>query len=411
MFFLYQIGIHISTVFIRVVAIFNHKVRQFVKGRKGLFEELQNSLDPVKPVIWMHTASLGEYEQGLPVLTQLKKDFPRHQILLTFFSPSGYEIKKDKSVADKVSYLPLDTPTNAQRFLEVVKPQIALFVKYEVWPNFFKAMQSRDIPFFLISARFKPEQIYFRWYGGMMKKALQRVNHFFVQDEKSVSLLAKIGIDRTTLSGDTRFDRVSTIVRQDNELLFMRRFKEGKFCIVAGSTWPQDEDPIIKYINQASDSMKFVMVPHNIDTDSCDDLVKRIRKKAIRYSKMILEEVEDYQVLIIDKIGLLTKIYSYADLAYVGGGYATGLHNTLEPAVFGIPIIIGPKYQGFKEAKDLVALNGIIPTKGFEDLKNWIDQYYSNGELRQRAGSINESYVKKNQGASIRIMEHLRTLL
>lgn len=382
-----------------------------MKGQNGLFETLQNSLDPAKPVIWMHTASLGEYEQGLPLLSQLKNEYSGYQVLLTFFSPSGYEVKKDSSLADIVSYLPLDTSSNSKRFLDLVNPRIALFIKYEVWPNFFKEIENRHIPLFLISARFKTDQIYFKWYGGMMKTALKRVDHFFVQDERSITLLKKIGVDQITLSGDTRFDRVSAIARRDNELLFMRRFKEGRFCFVAGSTWPQDEDLIVKFIDQASDSMKFVLVPHDIDPDSCDDLVKRIRKKAIKFSNMILEEIEDYQVLIIDKIGLLTKIYSYADLAYVGGGFATGLHNTLEPAVFGIPIIIGPKYQGFKEAEDMVALGGINTIKRFEELKNWTDLYYSNGEVRRQAGFVNESYVKKNQGASVRIIEHLRTLL
>lgn len=411
MFFLYQIVIQISTVFIRVAAFFNAKLKQFVKGQNGLFEMLENSIDPTKPVIWMHAASLGEYEQGLPLITQLKSEFPGYQVLLTFFSPSGYEVKKLNSPADVVSYFPLDTVANSKRFLDIVNPRIALFIKYEVWPNFYKEIERRGIPLILISARFKPNQIYFRWYGGMMKTALKRVSHFFAQDEQSISLLASIGIDRTTLSGDTRFDRVSTIAQRDNALLFMRRFKEGRFCIVAGSTWPQDEDPLVRYINQASDSIKFVMVPHDIDPDSCDDLVKRLRKKAIKFSNMVLEEIEDYQVLIIDKIGLLTKIYSYADLAYVGGGFATGLHNTLEPAVFGIPIIIGPNYRGFKEAEDMVALSGINPFKHYEDLKKWIDLYYSNAELRQKAGFVNESYVRKNQGASVRIMEHLRTLL
>ncbi|MBT8235212.1 MAG: 3-deoxy-D-manno-octulosonic acid transferase [Bacteroidia bacterium] len=411
MLFFYQIGLHISTVFIRVAALFNVKIRQFIRGQKGLFEALQSSLDPAKPVIWMHAASLGEYEQGLPLLSKIKKEFPAYQVLLTFFSPSGYEVKKDSTPADLVSYLPLDTLSNTRRFLEVVDPKIALFIKYEIWPNFFKEIENRNIPLFLISARFKPDQIYFKWYGSMMKSALKRVKHFFAQDEQSISLLAGIGIDQTTLSGDTRFDRVSTIAQRDNELLFMRRFKEGRFCVVAGSTWPQDEDLIVKYIDQGSDSMKYVLVPHDIDPDSCDDLVKRIRKKTVKLSKMVLEEIEDYQVLIIDKIGLLTKIYSYADLAYVGGGFATGLHNTLEPAVFGIPIIIGPKYQGFKEAEDMVALQGIRSIKRFEELKDCIDLYYSKGEVRQKAGFINESYVKKNQGASVRIMEHLRTLL
>lgn len=408
---LYNIGIQISTLVLKVAAVFSQKIRRFQQGRVGLFEALKEQIDPSARYIWIHAASLGEYEQGLPVLTLLRSSFPKHRILLTFFSPSGFEVKKDSSPADIVSYLPLDTRSNAQRFLELTRPALAIFIKYEIWPNYFQKLHTSQIPLIMISARFRPKQIYFQWYGGLMRRALNCVDHFYVQDEDSAKLLGTIGIDAVTLSGDTRFDRVHTIAQQDNSLLFMQHFKQGKISLVAGSTWPQDEDILVKYINQASDTMKFVLVPHNIDDASCEDLSRRIRKRAVRFTKMNMEDIHEYQVLIIDKIGLLTKIYSYADVAYVGGGFVTGLHNTLEPAVFGIPVIIGPKYEGFREASDLVDLGGMFPVQNFTEFKNIIEVCLTDPDFRAGAGKINEGYVQKNIGASVRIIEGIRTLL
>ena len=408
---LYNIGIQISTLVLKVAAVFSQKIRRFQQGRAGLFEVLKKQLDPSSQYIWIHAASLGEYEQGLPVLTLLKSSYPQYRILLTFFSPSGYEVKKDSSPADIVCYLPLDTPSNAQRFLELTKPALAVFIKYEIWPNFFKKLHESQIPLIMISARFRRKQIFFQWYGGLMRKALNCVDHFYVQDDESFKLLQTIGIDAVTLSGDTRFDRVHTISDQDNSLLFMQHFKQGMICLVAGSTWPQDEDLLVKYINQASDNIKFVLVPHDIDESSCEDLVRRIRKRSVRFTRMKMEDVHEYQVLIIDKIGLLTKIYSYADMAYVGGGFITGLHNTLEPAVFGIPIIIGPKYQAFREANDLVALGGMFPVRNSEEFKSIMESCRTDPYFREGAGRICENYVQKNIGASVRIIEGIRTLL
>ena len=411
MSFLYQFGIQISTLVLKVAAVFSKKIRRFQQGRVGLFRQLEEQLDPGANYIWIHAASLGEYEQGLPVLELLKSNFSQYRIVLTFFSPSGYEVKKDSTPADLVYYLPLDTPKNASRFLELVRPRLALFIKYEIWPNYFRKMHAKQIPVVMISARFRKNQIFFKWYGTYMRNTLNIVHHFYVQDESSADLLATIGIGQVTVSGDTRFDRVKSIARQDNNLLFMQHFKQGQFCLVAGSTWPQDEDILVKYINQASDAVKMVIVPHDIDEDSCDDLLKRIRKRAIRFSKMNLEEIHEYQVLIVDKVGLLTRIYSYADTAYVGGGFITGLHNTLEPAVFGIPVVIGPKYKEFKEAADLVALGGMFPVRSYSEFQSIIESCRTEPETRLTAGRICADYVQKNTGASIRIIEGIRTLL
>ena len=411
MSFLYQIGIRISTLVLKVAAVFSEKIRRFQQGRIGLFRELDKQIDPDASYIWIHAASLGEYEQGLPILEKLKSDFAKYRILLTFFSPSGYEVKKDATPADLVFYLPLDTPGNARRFLEKVRPKMAIFIKYEIWPNYFRKMYEMQIPIVMASARFRKKQIFFKWYGSFMRKTLNLVHHFYVQDETSANLLDSIGIGQVSVSGDTRFDRVIKIASQDNHLLFMQHFKQGQFCLVAGSTWPQDEDILVKYINQAPDNLKVVLVPHDIDEPSCDDLLRRIRKRAVRFTRMNLEEIHEYQVLLVDKVGLLTRIYSYADTAYIGGGFMTGLHNTLEPAVFGIPVVIGPKYQGFREAIDLVAHKGMFSIRSYSEFREVMNTLRTDMEVRQRAGRICADYVQKNTGASIRIVEGIRTLL
>ena len=377
----------------------------------GLFEELGQKLESNAQYIWIHAASLGEYEQGLPVLELLKSNFPQHRILLTFFSPSGYEVKKDSAPADLVFYLPLDTSSNARRFLELVHPSLAIFIKYEIWPNYFQKMQEMNIPILMISARFRKNQIFFKWYGRFMREILRGVHHFYLQDETSASLLGAVGIHQVSVSGDTRFDRVKTIAEQDNNMMFMQHFKQGQFCLVAGSTWPQDEDILVKYINQGPDNLKVVLVPHDIDEASCDDLIRRLRKRAVRFSQMKLEEIHEFQVLVIDKVGLLTRIYSYADTAYVGGGFITGLHNTLEPAVFGIPVVIGPKYRGFREAIDLVESGGMFSIRSYSEFHEIMESCRTDRELRRIAGRKCAEYVQKNTGASIRIVEGIRTLL
>jgi 3-deoxy-D-manno-octulosonic-acid transferase len=336
------------------VAIFHSKIKLFVQGRSQTFSILKNKIQKENKVIWIHAASLGEFEQGLPVIEKLKATYPNYKILITFFSPSGYEVKKNTDVADAVVYLPLDTRKNAKRFIETVNPVLAIFVKYEIWPNYVEELKEKQVPILLISAIFRKEQVFFKWYGGIMRKTLHAFTHFFVQDENSVTLLKSIKLNNVTLSGDTRFDRVSEILEEDNNLSFMEHFQGNETCFVAGSTWPEDEEIIVKFINETQKHLKFVLAPHNIKTEHIQSLKKSISKKVVLYTEIGHNDIPSYEVLIINTIGLLTKIYSYADIAYVGGAFATGLHNTLEPAVFGIPIIIGPDYKGFNEAEKLV---------------------------------------------------------
>lgn len=359
----------------------------------------------------MHAASLGEFEQGLPIIEKLKHEFPSYKILITFFSPSGYEVKKNTSAADVVTYLPIDTSKNAKQFLNTLNLKLAIFVKYEVWPTFLNELKKGRIPIVLVSAIFTESQAYFKWYGSFMKNALRNFSHIFVQNESSRELLESIQIKNASISGDTRLDRVSEILDRNHSLSFMETFKQDEICLVAGSTWPEDEAILIDYINHSPKHLKFVIAPHTIRKDKILGLAGAVTKKTAIYSHHVENNLRDCQVLIIDTIGMLTKIYSYADIAYVGGGFATGLHNTLEPAVYGIPVLIGPHYSGFKEAEDLVSLRGILPIKDKWSFGEQLKKLLDNQELLKRTGQINADYIAKNKGASIQIVDYLRKLL
>lgn len=394
-----------------MAALVNPKLSLFVKGRRHSLSTLQSAISETDKTIWVHAASLGEYEQGLPIMEKLKDEYPTYKILLTFFSPSGYEVKKNTNAANVVCYLPIDTKNNATTFLDVVKPELVLFIKYEIWPNYLAEIKTRSIPTLLVSALFKKSQIYFKGYGGFMRNALSAFTHFYVQNDNSEKLLNSLGFKNVTVAGDTRFDRVHEILQRDNRLEFMENFKQDSFCFVAGSTWPEDENIIVPYINEATSDEKFVLAPHNIKSEHIKDLNNSITKTTILFSELSTKTSKDAKVLIIDTIGLLTKVYSYADVAYVGGGFATGLHNTLEPAVFGIPVIIGSKYQGFLEAEKLVKLGGITSVNNEIDFSINVKQFRNNTSLRQSRGRINTEYIIKNKGASVQIMEHIRTLV
>ncbi|RTE55069.1 3-deoxy-D-manno-octulosonic acid transferase [Arenibacter aquaticus] len=411
MFTIYNFAVRLTSFFLRILSLFLPKIKLFTEGRKEVFPYLQENIADGDQIIWVHTASLGEFEQGLPIIEKLRRHYPNYRILVSFFSPSGYEIKKNTASADLICYLPLDSTKNAKRFLKLVDPKLVVFVKYEIWPNYLRLLSAKKTPTLLISSIFKKNQIYFKSYGGFMRKALESFTHIFVQDSQSVQLLKNIDIENTTISGDTRFDRVMEILERDNSLDFMQRFKNQSRIMVAGSTWPEDEEVIVPYINSDDTSLKFVLAPHNIKSEHIAKLKSTINKKTILYSEIRDNDLADYKVLIVDTIGILTKIYSYADISYVGGGFATGLHNTLEPSVHGIPVIIGPKYQGFKEAEDLVALGGILVVGSKSEFKTVCHQLENDVSFLQKTGNINSSYVSKNKGASIQIIEYIRTLL
>ena len=410
-FAIYNFAVQLSALFLKLIALFHPKIKLFVDGRKEVMSYLKKNISEGDSIIWVHTASLGEFEQGLPIIEQLKKNYPEYRILVTFFSPSGYEVKKNTAAADLVTYLPMDTKKNAIKFLDLVNPKLVIFVKYEIWPNYLRALSQRNIPTLLISALFKENQIYFKSYGGFMRKTLHNFTHIFVQDTKSIELLSKINIKNTAISGDTRFDRVIEILERDNNLAFMENFKNGAKTLVAGSTWPDDEEVLVPYINNGESSLKFVLAPHNIKPEHINKLKSSINKKTILYSELENKDLSAYEVLIIDTIGLLTKIYSYAEISYVGGGFATGLHNTLEPAVYGIPVIIGPSFKGFKEAEDLVNKGGVLVVKSPAEFFTLVNDLLKDEEHLKRTGDINSTYVSENKGASIQIMAYVRTLI
>ncbi len=409
---LYNLAVSIAAFFLKIVALFNPKIQLFVQGRKSTWTTLTQNISAEDRVLWIHTASLGEYEQGLPIIEQLKEVYPSHTLLLSFFSPSGYEVKKKNTIADCTIYLPLDTRKNVSKFLKIAHPELAIFVKYEVWPGYLRQLDRAGTPTLLVSALFKKNHVFFRWYGGFMRNALKAFTHFFVQDKDSETRLHGIGFRNVTISGDTRFDRVSKILERDNSLDFMMQFKQEYPCFIAGSTWPEDEAILIPHINSDNSSTKYVLAPHNIKTEQINILKKSFSKNVMLYSEITSETLKDTEVLIIDTIGLLTKIYSYADIAYVGGGFGNkGLHNTLEPAVFGIPVIIGPHYNGFKEAEDLVSQKGIIVVTSTKAFEQQMTHFLSDAVYLKKTGDINSTYINASIGATSQIMDHIKTCI
>ena len=398
-------------MFLHILALFNPKIAKFISGRKQLKDYLSKHLNPERKVIWIHAASLGEFEQGLPVMELIRSEYPGHQLLVTFFSPSGYEVRKNTELADAVCYLPMDSKRKVAAFLDQVQPVLAIFIKYEIWPNFLKGLEEREIPAILISAIFNKRQIYFKSYGGFMLKSLKRISHIFVQNRESEELLKELGIHQISVSGDTRFDRVSAIREKKAQLDFMSVFKQDSLCFVAGSTWPEDEEILLDYINSCEEDLCYVLAPHDIKEEHIRQMKKKLTKPSVLYTELDSEDPKNFKVLIVDTIGLLTRIYAYADIAYVGGGFATGLHNTLEPAVFGIPVLIGPDYHKFQEAMDLVHLKGILVIRDQKQFAEAVNQLIADHEYRSHTGLVNSHYISQKRGASIQIMEHLRTLL
>jgi 3-deoxy-D-manno-octulosonic-acid transferase len=408
MHFLYNLIILFTQFLIKIIAFFSPKMKLFVDGRKDVFTILEQKIAATDQTIWFHAASLGEYEQGLPVIEKTKEKYPTHKIVVTFFSPSGYEVRKNNTVADATVYLPLDTPKNAKRFLELVHPELVFFIKYEFWINYLDQLQQQNIPTYLISGIFREQQLFFKWYGGFYRKALDTFTHFFVQNENSRKLIYSLGKSNVTISGDTRFDRVVAILEKDNTLDFIAQFKANKTTIVIGSSWPKDEALLIECINSCVEDVKFIIAPHNIKADKIKQLQKSITKKTALFSEKENKDLSQFEVFIVDTIGILTRIYSYGDIAYVGGGFGNpGVHNLLEPATFGIPIIIGPNYTHFDEATQLVNLKGCISIQNTEELKQTITWLIQDKALRLKKGDICSTFVQKNKGATNHILSQI----
>ncbi|GAA4277094.1 glycosyltransferase N-terminal domain-containing protein [Aquimarina mytili] len=386
------------------------KLKLFVKGRKESFSILEEKISKKDRVFWFHCASLGEYEQGVPVMEALKKKYPSHKLLVTFFSPSGYEAKKKSTLADVIVYLPMDTQLNAIKFIKHVHPELAVFVKYEFWPNYLKALQAKDIPAVFISTTFRENQVFFKWYGGFMRKALKTIDYFFVQDTISMGLIKNLGFENVTLSGDTRFDRVSHQIEMDNHVDFISEFINNRLCIVIGSSWPEDEAVFVDFVNQASDAVCFIIAPHEIKDASVNALKQKIKKSTVLYSEKDRRDLSECQVFIMNTIGYLSRVYSYGDIAYVGGAMGTGgLHNILEPATFGIPIVIGKNFDKFREAKQLQKLAGLFSVSKAEEFSKIINKLIDDKKFREKTGMIAGHFINSNTGATNMIVAYLET--
>ena len=371
-------------------------------GRKNLLRKVENEILKNIPIIWFHCASLGEFEQGRPIIESIKKRYPNYKILLTFFSPSGYELCKNYAYADYIYYLPIDTKSNARKWLDIINPKAVFFIKYEFWHNFINEIHQRNIPLFSVSSIFRKNQIFFKSYGDFNRDILSRFTHFFVQDKESQLLLEGIDIKKTTITGDTRFDRVNTIRQQTNTFAVVDAFKNGEKVFVIGSCWPEDMEVLAAFINQNEENIKFIIAPHEIYEMAVKRIENQIDKKTIRFSEATIENAKNSNVLIIDNMGMLSSLYQYGEYAYVGGAFGKGLHNILEAATFGLPVFFGNKnYSKFKEARDLIQLGGAYCVSDYHDLT----QKFTNMNLNI-ASTTAESYVQNNTGATKKILDY-----
>jgi len=404
MLWLYNFGIFLYNLVVKSIAPYNSKAKLFNQGRRHLFSVLEEKIPKEQKHVWFHFASLGEFEQGRPVLEKIKALYPHKKIIITFFSPSGYEVRKNYALADGIFYLPLDTASNARRFIEIVNPEIAIFTKYEFWHHYFKILKEKNIPLFLISGIFRPNQMFFKWYGGFYRNMLHCVTWFFVQNQESVHLLQQIGLQNVELSGDTRFDRVYENAEAVKSLPLIEEFISRSPVLLAGSTWPADEN-LLTQLSLKHPSWKFILAPHEIGADHIRQIEKQF-PSAVRYSSL-QNSSADSRVLIIDNIGLLSALYQYGTVAYIGGGFGAGIHNTLEAAAFGLPVIFGPRYEKFQEAKDLVARKAAISIHNEQELETAFRHFSSHPAL----GQIAKDYVKEKKGATEGILKEISKYL
>ena len=399
---IYTFAIYLYMICASIAAIFNKKARLLVKGHRAAFRILREKIRPEEKYIWVHAASLGEFEQGRTLIERIREAYPQYRILLTFFSPSGYEVRKNYEGADVVCYLPFDTYLNACKFLRLVHPCMAFFIKYEFWQNYLTELHKKGIPTFSVSSIFRPNQIFFRWYGKRYANVLRCFTHLFVQNETSSKLLKGLGINNATVVGDTRFDRVMEIAKAARKTeicdAFIKGMGDGDYLLVAGSSWPQDEKFIIDYFNNHPEQ-KLILAPHVVSDKHLDEIDDKLQRPAVRYSCANPESVHKSACLIIDCYGMLSSIYSYGNMAYVGGGFGAGIHNVPEAAVHGLPVVIGPNNKNFKEAQDLLKKGGCFEIQSAEEYASIMDKLATDKSFRENAGNISRNYISENAGA------------
>ena len=404
---MYQLGIHLYIAIFRVVSIFNKKARKMVLGHRETWKKLKNEFDPNHEWLWFHAASLGEFEQGRPVMDQIRETYPNYKILLTFYSPSGYEVRKNYAGADLICYLPFDTYLHAKKFIKTVKPKLVFFIKYEFWPNYLRRLRKEEIPTYLISGIFREDQLFFKKWAGYYRDLLETFNHIFVQNKESVELLKSIGRKKdVSISGDTRFDRVLEIKEQAKEYPILDAFKKkalDKVILIAGSTWPKDEELVLAYFNE-HEKIQLIIAPHEIHEDHIREIESKISRSSIRLSKANTDTIANYDCIIIDSFGMLSSAYRYGEIAYIGGGFGTGIHNTLEAAVYEIPIMFGPNYSKFQEAKSLLKMGGGVVVESKNDYYAQMDSWLYNENERTLAGKNAGEMVLNGCGGTEKVL-------
>ncbi|MBC8152562.1 MAG: 3-deoxy-D-manno-octulosonic acid transferase [Bacteroidetes bacterium] len=413
---IYLTGIHLYQFLIWLVSPVNPKARRWVKGRQNWLPNLKALLhNNTAPLVWFHAASLGEFEQGRPVMEAFRAQYPTHKILLTFFSPSGYEVRKNYTGADYIVYLPADTPANAQQFVAVVKPVLAFFIKYEFWHFYLSELKIAGVPTVSFSAIFRPSQIFFRWYGGFYRAILRQFTHLLVQNQESVALLTFIDSQKVTLAGDTRFDRVTQVAAARRDIPLAAAFKRGDPLLVIGSAWPADMDVLIPFLNQFTHPLKVIIAPHELHDADIERWCSQLTKPSVRYSQLIgetsLPSTIPFNQLIIDNVGMLSSLYQYGEYAYIGGGFGKGLHNSLEAATFGVPLLFGPNYTRFQEAVALVSEGAAFPVTTTTELTAALSRLYTNPDLLAKTGTISRDYVRRNIGATAKVMDVVDAIL
>lgn len=401
---LYDISIAVYVVLIRFASLFNRKAKQWYDGRKDMVQRMRNDIGDSENIAWIHVASLGDFEQGRPLVDYIKANYPDYKILLTFFSPSGYEVRKNYPNADYVYYIVADTKREVRKFLDAAHPKVAIFVKYEFWLNMLSELRVRGIRTFIASSIFRRNSIFFNPFGGIWREALRSFEVLFVQDEASKTLLAEIGVENVVVAGDTRFDRVLAIADNAEKVDVVERFKGDRRLFVAGSTWEPDEDILLPLI-KANPDVKFVIAPHEMDEHRIERIMRET--KAVRYTQCGGADLADKQVLILDTMGLLSRAYGSAEWAYVGGGFGAGIHNTLEAAVYGIPVAFGTKYHKFKEARDLIALGVGCSVRNEQELQSWFVELKDDADYLARLSAIAKVYVGQHRGATEKIVEKI----
>lgn len=401
---LYNFFIYTYLLAIHISAFFNAKAKKWVQGRKQIFRQFEKNIDTNKKIIWFHCASLGEFEQGRPVMEAFREKHPEFKILVTFFSPSGYEIRKNYKGADYIFYLPMDTRRNARRFIRFVHPELVFFIKYEFWFNYLNYLKINKIPVFLVSGIFRPSQHFFQIYGGWFRRRLQSFSYFFVQNPDSMQLLHRINLESVIISGDTRFDRVFSIASQAKDFPLVKQFAGGNQVFLAGSSWPADEILINELVKQEIPGLKFIIAPHEVHPEHINALLEMLPKPALKFSEANEENIHSTDILVVDSIGILSGLYRYATMAYIGGGFGKGIHNILEAATFGIPVIFGTQYHKFQEAIDLIALNGAFTIKTATELQMVCQSLLFNNDAYQKSADACRQYVENNRGATDKVL-------